>query len=55
MNTKQKKLQHEKDYVAFLEKRLRSPNYRKNASAAEFEETERKFKKAKLVLRVLEK
>jgi len=55
MNTKQKRLQHEKDYVSFLEKRLRSPNYRKKASEAEYEETERKFKKAKLILRVLEK
>jgi hypothetical protein len=55
MNPKQKRLQHEKDYVAFLERRLRSPHYRKNVSTEEYEETERKFKKAKLVLRVLEK
>jgi hypothetical protein len=49
------KLQHEKDYVEFLEKRLKSSHFKKNVSPEEFEKTEKKLKKARLVLRVLEK
>ena len=49
------KLQHEKDYVAFLERRLKSAHYKANVSPEEYEKTEAKLKKARLVLRMLEK
>ena len=49
------KLDQHKDYIAFLEKRLASANYKKNVSAEEYKDTEGKLKKAKLVLKVLEK
>ena len=52
MNTR---LQHEKDYVEFLERRVKSANFKKNVSPEEFDKTEKKLKKAKLVLRMLEK
>jgi len=53
MNTKEKRLKHEQDYIAFLENRLRSPNYKRKVSPAEYEMTEKKLKKAKLVLKIL--
>lgn len=53
MNSKEKRKQHEENYIAFLENRLRSSNYKKNVSPEEYEETEKKLKKAKLVLRIL--
>lgn len=40
-------------YVAFLEKRLASKNYRANVSDEEFAETKAKLDKARLVLRML--
>jgi hypothetical protein len=49
------KLQHEKEYVAFLERRLKSAHYKASVSPEEYEETEKKLKKARLVLRMLEK
>jgi hypothetical protein len=49
------RLQHEKDYVEFLERRVKSVNFKKNVSPEEFEKTEKKLKKARLVLRMLEK
>ena len=60
MNEKQIKnararLEHEKDYVAFLERRLASKHYKASVSPAEYEATEKKLKKAKLVLRMLGK
>jgi hypothetical protein len=48
------RLQQEKDYVEFLERRLKSANFKKNVSPEEFDKTAQKLKKAKLVLRVLE-
>lgn len=51
----QKRIQHELDYIKFLENRLRSQNFKKNVSPEEYEATEKKLKKAKLVLRVLQK
>ena len=54
MKTKQTLNQH-KDYIKFLEKRLSSKNYKKNISPEEYEKTEAKLKRAKLVLKVLEK
>lgn len=53
--TNQQRIKHEKDYIAFLETRLKSKNFRKNSSLEEIEKTENKLKKAKLVLRTLEK
>jgi hypothetical protein len=55
MNANEKKIKHEQDYIQFLENRLRSNNYKKNVSPEEYEETEKKLKKAKLVLRMLQK
>lgn len=49
------RVKHEQDYVAFLERRVKSANFKKNASPEEFAATEAKLKKAKLVLRVLSK
>ena len=48
------RLQHEKNYIEFLDRRLKSANFKKNVSPEEFEKTEKKLKKAKLVLRMLE-
>lgn len=49
------RLQHEKEYVEFLTRRVNSANFKKNVSPQIFEMTEKKLKKAKLVLRMLEK
>jgi len=54
MNTKQR-IKQEEDYIAFLERRIRSPRFKANVSPEEFENTEKKLKKARLVLRVLQK
>ena len=48
------RIQHEKDYIAFLEKRLASGNFYANVSKDEVESTKAKLKKARLVLRCLE-
>jgi len=55
MTTNEKRIKHEEDYIKFLENRLRSANFKKNVSQEEYEKTEQKLKKAKLVLRVLQK
>jgi hypothetical protein len=55
MNDKEKRIKHEQDYIAFLEKRLASKNFRSNESAEEISKTEQKLKKAKLVLKILTK
>ena len=55
MNPKEKRVKHEQDYIKFLENRLRSQNFKNNVSLEEYEATEKKLKKAKLVLRILEK
>lgn len=55
MNANEKRIKHEKDYIAFLERRSKSANFKKNVSPEEYEDNEKKLKKAKLVLRVLEK
>lgn len=54
MNNEQR-IDHEKRYIMFLENRLRSQNFKKNVSPEEVEKTEKKLKKAKLVLKVLQK
>ena len=53
--TPQKRIQHELDYVKFLERRLASSHFKKNVSPEEYAETEKKLKKARLILRVLQK
>jgi len=55
MNSNEKRIKHEEEYIAFLERRLASANFKKNSSPEEYEKTEKKLKKAKLVLRVLQK
>lgn len=40
-------------YVAFLEKRLASKNYRANVSDEEYQATKKKLDKARLVLKML--
>ncbi len=54
MNANEKRIKHEKDYVEFLERRVNSANFKKNVSPEEYEKTEKKLKKSKLVLRVLQ-
>lgn len=49
------KLEQHKDYIKFLERRLASSNFKKNVSQEEYEKTEAKLKKAKLVLKILVK
>lgn len=46
-------VKQEEEYVAFLKKRLASQHFRQNESKAEIEKTERKYQKAKLMLRML--
>ena len=53
MNDKTKRIKHEEDYIAFLEKRLSSKNFKANVSKEEFDKTAEKLKKAKLVLKIL--
>jgi hypothetical protein len=55
MSTNEKRIKQETDYILFLERRLASANFKKNVSPEEYEKTEKKLKKAKLVLRVLQK
>ena len=55
MTTQQKRIKHEQDYIEFLERRVKSANYKKNVSPEEYAETEAKLKKARLVMRVLSK
>ena len=51
----QQRIQHGKDYIKFLERRLASANFKKNSSPEEYAKTEQKLKKARLVFKVLEK
>lgn len=53
--TNQQRIQHEQEYIAFLEKRLASVNFKKNVPPEEFVKTQEKLKKARLVLKVLQK
>lgn len=53
--TNQQRIQHEQEYILFLEKRLASVDFKQNVSAEEFSKTQEKLKKAKLVLKVLAK
>lgn len=46
-------LDETKQYIAFLEKRLASKNYKANVSAEEYAKTKAKLDKARLVLKLL--
>lgn len=52
-NTNVNAVEHEKKYVEFLKNRIQSKNFRANVSSAELEETQYKYKKAKLKLKFL--
>jgi len=52
--SKQQESRHEEDYIAFLEKRLASKNFRANESEETVKKTEEKLKKARLKLRLLQ-
>jgi hypothetical protein len=54
MNANEKRIKHEHDYIEFLERRVKSPNFKKNVSPEEYEKTEAKLKKARFVMRVLQ-
>jgi hypothetical protein len=47
-------LKQHKDYIAFLQKRLDSKNYKANVSEEEYKKTKDKLDKAKLVLKLYE-
>lgn len=56
MSKKQKfDLKKHQDYIAFLEKRLGSQNYKNNVSEEEYNKTKAKYDKAKLILKLYEK
>lgn len=50
---KKDKITQHKEYVEFLKKKLDSKNYKNNVPEEEYEETKKKYEKAKLVLRIL--
>jgi hypothetical protein len=47
-------LKQHKDYIAFLQKRLDSKNYKANVSEEEYKKTKDKLAKAKIVLKLYE-
>ena len=51
---KQNRLQHEKEYVEFIKKRLASNHFIENSTPEEIEKTNQKLKKARLVLKILQ-
>jgi hypothetical protein len=50
---KKDQAQLDKEYAAFLKKRLESKNYKSNVSLEEYEKTKQKYEKVKLKLRIL--
>ena len=54
MKTNDKALEHEREYVEFLRKRVQSANFKANVDKEEFEKTKRKYDKAKLKLKMME-
>ena len=54
-NMNHNRIQHEQDYIEFLERRVKSANFKKKVSPSEYEMAEKRLKKARLVLRMLEK
>ncbi len=53
MKSIRERIEHEEKYITFLQKRLNSTNFKNNVSSEEFIETEKKLKKAKLILKML--
>lgn len=51
--TKQEKLKETRDYIAFLEKRLASKNYKAKVSTEKYDKTKAKLDKARLVAKML--
>ena len=51
--TKQQEIEHEEEYIAFLQKRLNSENFRNNVSEEEYDKTKEKYDKAKFRLKIL--
>ena len=49
---KKSKLDLHKEYIEFLEKRLKSENFKNNVSKEEYDKTAQKLKKAKLLLKM---
>jgi len=54
MKNKQDRVKQEINYVEFLKKRLNSEHYKASVTKEEYEETKKKYDKAKLVLRLLQ-
>lgn len=52
--THKSEVEQEQGYIAFLEKRLASANFKANVSPEEYEETQKKLKKARFKLRTLQ-
>lgn len=51
--TQQERIEHSKKYIEFLERRVGSKNYKANVSKEEYEKTQEKLKKERLVLKML--
>ena len=51
---KPNRIEQEQQYIAFLEKRVASKNFRANVSKEEYNATKAKLKKARLVLKLLQ-
>ncbi len=51
--TKAQELKQTQDYIAFLEKRLASKNFKANVSAEEYQKTKDKLDKARFRLKIL--
>lgn len=51
--SKAEEIAHEEEYVAFLRKRLNSDNFKKNSLPEIYEDTKKKYDKAKFRLRLL--
>lgn len=50
---KEQSTKHEEEYVAFLQKRIQSANYKDKVSKEEFKKTKEKYSKAKLKLKMM--
>jgi hypothetical protein len=46
-------IQHETEYVEFLKRRLESENFKANVSPEEYQETKKKYERAKFKLKML--
>ena len=53
MTTTKTTIKHEQDYIAFLEKRLKSKNFKNNVSKEEYDKTKLKLDKVRLKLKLL--